>query len=68
MKYYILAERTNLEGFPEQFNVSIDNTATDDFDSILFFDSKDDAEKWTESDQAKEWKNCSFEIVETENA
>ena len=67
MKYYILAERTNLEGFPELFNVSIDNTATDDFDSILFFDSKDDAEKWTESDQAKEWKNCSFEIVETEN-
>jgi heme-degrading monooxygenase HmoA len=65
-KFYILAERTNLDGYKEQFSVSVDNTATDDYDSILFFDSKEEALGWTKSDKAKEWKDCSFEVVEDE--
>ena len=66
MAFYILAERTNLDGYKEQFNVSLDNTATDDYDQILFFDTKEEAEKWTKSEPAKEWKDCSFDVVEDE--
>lgn len=63
MAFYILAERTNLDGYKEQFNVSLDNTATDDYDQILFFDTKEEAERWTKSEPAKEWKGCTFEVV-----
>lgn len=66
MKYYIYAKRTNLDGFVEGFNVSIDNDATDDYDQILFFDTKEEAENWTKSAQAKEWKDCTFDIVEAQ--
>jgi antibiotic biosynthesis monooxygenase (ABM) superfamily enzyme len=64
MKYYILANRTNLDGYAEQYTVSVDNDATDDYDQILFFDTKEEAENWTKSAQAKEWKYCTFDIVE----
>lgn len=64
MKYYIIAKRTDLEGFAEGFNVSVDNTATDDYDQILFFETKEQAENWTKSAQAKEWEDCTFDIVE----
>lgn len=64
MKYYILANRTNLDGYAEQYTVSVDNDATDDYDQILFFDTKEEAENWTKSVQAKEWKDCTFDIVE----
>lgn len=63
-KFYILAERTTLDGYKEQFNVSVDNTATDDYDQILFFNTKEEAFDWTKSDKAKEWKDCTFEAVE----
>lgn len=64
MKFYLMAKRTNLDGFAEIFNVSIDNTPTDDYDSILFFDTKEQAESWTKSKYASEWKGCTFEICE----
>jgi hypothetical protein len=65
-KFYILAERMNIDNYPEQYTVSRDNTPTDDYDSFLFFDQKEEAEKWVESDSAKEWKGCTFEICEEE--
>ena len=65
-RFYVLAERVSVDGYPEQFTVGYDNTATDDFDSFLFFDTKEQAEKWIVSEQAKEWKDCSFSICETE--
>lgn len=63
-KFCILAERTNLDNYKEQFYVSVDNTATDDYDQILFFDTKEAALNWINSDRSKEWKDCSFEIIE----
>ena len=65
-RFYVLAERVSIDGYPEQFTVGYDNTATDDFDSFMFFDTKEQAEKWIESEQAKEWKDCSFSICETD--
>lgn len=64
MKFFIVAERKNLDGYPEQMTVSYDNRATDDFDSTMFFDTKEQAEAWTESKDAAEWKDCSFEVCE----
>lgn len=66
-KFYVMAVRTNIDGYPEQFTVSWDNEATDDYDEIRFFDTKEEAERWTTSDEAKQWKDCIFEIVEDEN-
>lgn len=63
MKFYIIAKRFTLSG-PEQFTVSYDNSATDNLESFLFFDTKEQAEAWTTSKEAAEWKDCSFEICE----
>lgn len=64
MKYYITAERFDLDGFPQGFTVGYDNKDTCDFDNFMFFDTKEEAEQWTQSAQAKEWKDCTFSIVE----
>lgn len=64
MKYYITAERIGLDDNTDCGTVSYDNESTDNYESFMFFDSYADAEKWTESDEAKEWKNCRFTIVE----
>lgn len=44
--------------------VGNDNEPTDDFDSRKIFDSKEDAEAWTQSSEAKEWIDCDFKICE----
>lgn len=64
MKFYIIATRVSLDGYPESYNVGYDNTATTDCDNYMFFDSREQAENWTQSKEAKEWKDCTFEIVE----
>lgn len=63
MKYYILATRVNLDGYPEQLIVGYDNKPADDFDEILLFDSEEEAQAWIDSDATKEWYNCDFNIV-----
>lgn len=63
MKYYIIATRVNLNRFPESYTVGYDNTATSDYDNFKFFDTEAEAQKWTESKEAAEWKDCTFEIV-----
>lgn len=61
-KYYVIATRV-VDRFPQSFTVGYDNRATDDYDNFLFFDTEEEAKEWIESDQAKEWVDCSFEIV-----
>lgn len=63
MKYYILATRLSLDGYPEQLTVGYDNKPTDDFDEVLLFDSKEEAQSWIDSDATKEWYGCSFDIM-----
>ena len=63
MKFYILATRLSLDGYPEHLIVGYDNKPTDDFDEVLLFNSKEEAQTWIESDAAKEWYGCSFEPV-----
>lgn len=63
MKYYILATRVSLDGYPEQLIVGYDNKPTDDFDEVLLFDSEEEAQAWIDSDAAKEWHGCSFDIT-----
>lgn len=59
MKYYIYAQRTDLDNFVHDVGtVGYDNEPTDDFDS------KADAEAWTQSAEAKEWIDCDFKICE----
>lgn len=62
MKFYIIAERVSLDGYTEQMTVGYDNRATDYFDNAMFFDTKEQAENWTTSKEAAEWKNCRFEV------
>lgn len=54
-KFYIYAERTNL-----------DNEPTACLDNAMLFDTKSEAEAWTKSSEAKEWIDCRFEICEDE--
>lgn len=63
MKYYIIATRVNLDQFPESYTVGHDNTATSDYDNFMFFDTKEEAQEWTKSKQAEEWKDCTFEVI-----
>ena len=66
-KFYIYAERTNLDNFVEDVGmVGYDNEPTDCLDNAMFFDSKSEAEAWTKSSEAKEWIDCRFEICEDE--
>lgn len=62
MKFYIVAERVSLDGYAEQMTVGFDNRATDDFDNAMFFSTKEQAEEWTTSKKAAEWKDCRFEV------
>lgn len=62
MKFYVVAERVSLDGYAEQMTVGIDNRATDDFDNAMFFSTKEQAEEWTISKEAAEWKDCRFEV------
>lgn len=64
-KYYITATRS-VDGFPQSFTVSYDNRATNDYDNFMFFDTEEEVKEWIESDQAKEWVDCSFVILEDE--
>lgn len=63
MKYYIIATRVNLSGYPETFTIGYDNEATDDYDNFMFFDTEKEAQEWTKSKQAAEWKDCTFEVI-----
>lgn len=62
MKFYIVAERVSLDGYAEQMTVGFDNRATDVFDNAMFFSTKEQAEEWTTSKEAAEWKDCRFEV------
>ena len=64
MKYYIIATRVNLSGYPKSYTVSYDNNATDNYDNFMFFETKAEAQEWTKSKQAEEWKDCTFEVIE----
>ena len=44
MKFYVIATRVSLDGYPESYNVGHDNTATTDCDNYMFFDSREQAE------------------------
>ena len=63
MKYYIIATRVNLSGYPETFTIGSDNEATADYDNFMFFDTKEEAKEWTKSKQAAEWKDCTLEVI-----
>lgn len=63
MKYYIIATRVDLYGYPKSYTVSYDNQATDDYDNTMFFETEAEAQKWTESKEAAEWKDCTFEVI-----
>lgn len=67
MKYYIIATRVDLSGYPESFTVGYDNTATSDYDNFMFFETEAEAQEWTKSKEAAEWKNCTFEIVKDDS-
>lgn len=65
MKYYVYAQRVDLDNFVHDVGtVGYDNEPTDDFDNRMIFDSKADAEAWTQSAEAKKWIDCEFEICE----
>ena len=54
MKYYIIATRVDLDGYPTSYTVSYDNNATDTYDNFMFFDTEAEAQEWTESKEAAE--------------
>lgn len=60
MRYYIIATRVDLSGY----TVSYDNNATDNYDNFMFFETEAEAQEWTKSKQAEEWKDCTFEVIE----
>lgn len=66
MKYYVVAKRTDLDGFTEAYTVGYDNRATTTYENFMFFDTPEEAEEWTNSKEAAEWKDCSFDVVEDE--
>ena len=63
MRYYIIATRVDLSGYPKSYTVSYDNHATNDYDNTMFFETEAEAQKWTESKEAAEWKDCTFEVI-----
>lgn len=63
--FYVVAKRVSLDGYPEQLAVSRNNTVTHSFDETMFFETSEEARKWTESKEAGEWKDCTFDVVDT---
>ena len=64
-KFYVIATRV-VDRFPQSFTVGYDNRATNDYDNFLFFDTEEEAKEWTESAEAKEWIDCTFNVIEDE--
>lgn len=64
--YTIIAKRINLDNYVSEYYIGYDNEATDNPDNYIEFKTKKAAENWTKSKDAKEWKNCEFEIIKLE--
>lgn len=64
MKYSISAVRCNLDGDSESYAVGYDNKAAYDFENLMLFNTQEEALNWTESNEAREWVGCHFEVCE----
>lgn len=62
-RYYIIASRVDLSGYSTEYTVGYDNQATDTYENFMFFNTEAQAQEWTKSDEAAEWKDCTFKVV-----